>query len=147
MLQRDGHHADLSGGSRDGMNIAGGHGSSVSAEGLEDEAHRCSTVAGSTDALELLGVFEPAAIACSSASSLSHPLPLLHGLSHSLSLVGHFSVGEGWNPAPLQPDSVSLPLPTLFSLSPCCPALALIQWQRGPHRGLHMLHILSILFY
>lgn len=35
MLQRDGHHADLSGGSRDGMNVAGGRGSSVPAEGLE----------------------------------------------------------------------------------------------------------------
>lgn len=34
-LQRDGHHADLSGGSRDDTNIAGGHVSAVLAEGLE----------------------------------------------------------------------------------------------------------------
>lgn len=37
-LQRDGHHADLSGGTRDGMSNAGDLGSSVPAEGLEAAA-------------------------------------------------------------------------------------------------------------
>lgn len=45
--QRDGHHADLSGGTRDGMSNAGDFGSSVPAEGLEAAArarqtHHCS---------------------------------------------------------------------------------------------------------
>lgn len=35
MLQSDGHYADLSGGSKDGVNIAGGCGRSVPAKGLE----------------------------------------------------------------------------------------------------------------
>lgn len=77
-------------------------------------------MASSTDALELLGVLEPVAIAYFSDTSLSHPLPLLHGLSHSLSVLGHLDAGGGWNPASLQPNGVFsppacflLPLPTL----------------------------------
>lgn len=94
------------------------------------------TTAVSRDALELLGVFEPVATACFSATSLSHSLPLLHGLSLRLSLMEHFDAGHGWNPPPLQSDNVFPPMLTLFS-SP------------SPHTALltALLHILSILTY
>lgn len=123
------------------MSNAGDLGSSVPAEGLEAAArarqtHHCSQVASSRDALELLGVFEPAAAACFSATCLSHSLPLLHGLSLRLSVVEHLDAGHGWNPSPLQSDNVFPPMLTLFSSPSPCTALLTA-----------LLHILSILTY